>query len=324
MRSRTAARVLALCLLAPIARAEPLVGPSVGNADVFISEGNHLYNQKKYAKAASVFLKATRANPAAIQAYLGLARSNLGAKQTQTACNAYRAYLKASPESAERIKAQGELQLCERKLRARRKKKADPYPAFVETKALFFSALEEKALLGSGSASAALRSLVQGGYVGADLAEIGGKLNAAATAAAEDVYKRAMAKERLTVEALRQGKQLFQLAVDTGPAPANFGSHSSFLEGLADFQSREPKKAEMLFAEASLAEPGVAEYKFYRAIALYRSGDKSGALHALETDLPQDPRTTVLREALSLANSPQSAAVDLEQILFSKRFPAGR
>jgi len=95
----------------------------------------------------------------------------------------------------------------------------------------------------------------------------------------------------------------------------------AFLEGLALLQQGELKKAEIRFAEASLGEPSVLEYKFYRAIAMYRSGNKSGAMEALEADLPQDPRTGVLRTALALGNSPDSAAAELEQVLFQKRFP---
>jgi tetratricopeptide (TPR) repeat protein len=293
----------------------------VGNADALMTEGNRFYNRKSYGKAATQYLRATRANPSAIQAYLSLARSYMGAKQVQNACLAYRAYLKAAPESAEKAKAQGELELCERRLKVMKKKRADPTPEYTELKALFAGAMEQKLLIGPGSAGESLKSLVQGGYVGTDLGDMAAKLNTAAAQAADDIYKRALAHDRVPVEELTRGKRLYQLAVDVGPAPPNYVPHIAFLEGLAQFQLGEPKKAELRFAEASLGEPAVLEYKFYRAIAMYRSGNKTGALQALEADLPQDPRTAVLRTALALGNSPDAAAAELEQVLFQKRFP---
>src|SRR5258707_12849319 len=105
--------MVAAVVFSGAAVAEPLVGPSVGNADVLISEGNRLYSTKKYAKAASKFLAATRANPSATQPYLVLARSYMGAKQVPAACNAFRAYLTAAPDAADRAKAQRELPNCE-------------------------------------------------------------------------------------------------------------------------------------------------------------------------------------------------------------------
>ncbi len=325
MRSNQRWLMLVAVAFTGAAVAEPLVGPSVGNADVLISEGNRLYSTKKYAKAASKFLAATRANPTATQPYLVLARSYLRAKQTPAACNAYRAYLTAAPDSADRAKAERELSNCERRLmRVKKSKRIDLNPKYVETKALFFSALDEKLLLGSGSASVALRTLIHDGYVGPDLADMGAKLNTAASASAEDFYRRAIARERIPAHALRDAKQLYQLAVETGSPPQSYGSHSAFIEGLADFQSFEAKRAEQKFAEASLAEPTVVEYKFYRAAAIYRGGDKAGALEALEKDLPQDPRTSVMREAQALGSSSQAGASELEQLLFSKRFSSGR
>lgn len=325
MRSNQRCLMLAAFAFAGAVVAEPLVGPSVGNADVLVSEGNRLYSNKKYAKAASKFLAATRANPTATQPYLVLARSYMGAKQMPAACNAYRTYLSAAPDSADRNKAERELKNCERRLkRVKKSKRIDLGPKYVETKADFFAALDQKNFLGTASASAALRTLIHDGYVGPDLAEMGAKLNTAATASAEDTYRRAIARERIPGHALREAKQLYQLALETGSPPPNYGSHSDFLEGLADFQSFEAKKAEQKFAEASAAEPTVMEYKFYRAAAIYRGGDKAGALEALEKDLPQDPRTAVMREAQALGSSPQSGATELEQLLFTKRFSAGR
>ncbi len=158
MRSNGRGLMLAALAFAGGAVAEPLVGPSVGNPDVLVSEGNRLYSTKKYAKAASKFLAATRANPTATQPYLVLARSYMGAKQVPAACNAYRAYLTAAPDSADRPKAERELRNCERRFkRVKKSKRIDLGPQYVETKAQFFAALDEKILLGSGSASVALR-----------------------------------------------------------------------------------------------------------------------------------------------------------------------
>src|SRR2546430_10169707 len=61
---------LAALLFSTTALAAPLVGPAVGNADALIAEGSKLYNQKQYPAAADQFLKATRANPAALPAIL--------------------------------------------------------------------------------------------------------------------------------------------------------------------------------------------------------------------------------------------------------------
>ena len=81
---------LAAMAMAPLAWAEPLVGPAVGNADTLVAEGNRLYNARQYSKASALLLKATRANPASLPAYLSLARSYMAQKQTRSACLAYR------------------------------------------------------------------------------------------------------------------------------------------------------------------------------------------------------------------------------------------
>src|SRR5260370_10013495 len=97
-----------------------------------------------------------------------------------------------------------------------------------------------------------------------------------------------MGHERIPAHALRNAKQLYQLAVETGSPPQSYGSHSAFVEGLADFQSFEAKKAEEKFAEASLAEPTVTAYKFYRAAPIYRGGDKPSAPDGIENDTPPE------------------------------------
>ncbi len=318
MRSDLAALVLCAALCTP-ALAEPLIGPSVGNADLLIAEGNNLYNQKKYDKAAESFLKATRANPTAVAALLGLGRSFLGAKQVMKACLAYRAYVKGAPDTPERAKAQAEQELCDRQLKTAKKQPADPTPRYVEKKAAFFSALDSKQLLGPGSASEELRGLLKDGYVGVDLADMAGKLSAAANAAAEELHARALKKEKLSADALRSAKALYQLAVDTA-SPPQHQARASFLEGLAELQAGKPKLAEPKFAEAAKADPSVKDYTFYRAVALQKGGDADAALKLLETELPTDPRTGVLRAALAVSHSAEAGATELEKLLFSKRY----
>lgn len=320
---QTISLAIAAIALASSAVAEPLVGPSVGNADTLLSEGNRLYNARQYSKASALLLKATRANPASLAAYLSLARSYMAQKQTRSACLAYRAFLRSAPDTADRGRAQSELELCERQLKTR-KAAPDPTEKFVATKSKLYDALEKNQLLGPGSAGEALKSLVHAGYLGADLGEMATKVNAAAMSSAEELYKRVLAHEKVPTDQLRKGKQLYQLALDTGTAPPNFAARSAFLEGLASLHAGDLKKAEAHFTEASLADPTAAEPKFYRAMSVYRGGDKQGALRTLETDLPDDPRTAVLRATMALGNSTEAGATELERLLFATRFPAGR
>ena len=58
---------LLVLVLSSTAFAQALVGPGVGNADTFVSEGSKQFNKKQYAKAADNFLKATRARPETLQ-----------------------------------------------------------------------------------------------------------------------------------------------------------------------------------------------------------------------------------------------------------------
>lgn len=320
MRSRIVALLL---VVSAAASAAPLVGPAVGNADVLISEGNRQYNAKQYPQASEAFLKATRANPSAIAAYLGYARSELARKELQRACYGYKAWLKAAPDTAtDRPKVQSELELCERQKAAQKNAPPDTTAEYVDRKADFFAALEKKALLGDGSASNALEQLVSGGYLGADLSDMAQKLNAEAIAQAEDIYKRALAKEKLTADELHKARSLYALAADVG-APAPLAqSHAAFADATAELQGGDPRKAEALFAEAIKAEPGVTEYKYLRAMALHRAGDSQAALKALEQDLPEDPRTQVLRVALAVGHSPSEGAAELSKLLFQKRAAA--
>lgn len=315
--------LLLALLVASAASADYLVGPGVGNADTFISEGTKQYNQKQYAKAVDNFTKATRANPALLPPYLQLARSHLAAKQIQRACYVYRMYLKAAPESADRKKAQAESEQCERQLKTAKKQPPDLSPKYVDTKAAFFAALDKSAILDKEvGAYDSLKTLVKDGYMSPDLADMAQKLGSAAQAAADDVQKRALAYEKLSPEALKSARHLYQVAQDVGVNVPDAASASAFCDGLAALQAKDAKKAEALFAEAARAKPENKEYTFYRAVALVQHGDKKGALKVLDADLKDDPRTEVLRTSLALGDSPEAGASELERLLFSRRYPA--
>jgi thioredoxin-like negative regulator of GroEL len=320
-------RLLMTCALVVCgaAFAEPLVGPAVGDANALVAEGTRLYNKRRYADASELFLKATRANPSLLPAYLGLARSRMGAKDLAAACTAYRAYVRGAPDVQDRSKAQRELQLCERQLKAAsRKKRAPPVQDLtgrhVELKAAYFSALEDGRLVGPDSAGEMLRTLVTEGYLGADLGEMGLRLNAACRATTDSLHRGALAGEALPAERLGQVRELFALAADTGEPVAQAAAQTAFLEGMGALQAGDSGKAERLFAQAAQAAPGRAEYRLWRAKALQRGGDLRGALAVMEAELPDDSRTDVLRAAVAAQGSPEAGARELERILF-QRYP---
>jgi tetratricopeptide (TPR) repeat protein len=312
----------AATLLAASAHAEPLVGPSVGNADTLVSEASKLFNRKQYAKAAEVFLKATRANPAMVNTYLQLARAQMLAKQLQPACYAYRVYLKSVPDSPDRRKAAAESDQCERQLKALKKPPPDPGPKYVETRAAFFTALDENRVLGQGGAAEALTTLVKEGFLGPELGDMAQKLGAAAAAQADDIHTRALSGEKLPPETLRSARPLYQLAQDVGVSTPDAKGRMAFLDGMADLADKAWKKAEGHFAEAARSAPANKEYVFYKALALFQAGERPAALKVLEADLKDDPRTAVLRVAIAMGQSSDSGAAELEKLLFTARFPA--
>ncbi|MBK7860081.1 MAG: hypothetical protein IPJ65_15990 [Archangiaceae bacterium] len=327
MRSEHRALVFVALFVASLALAAPatdaaLVGPGVGNADTFIAEGTKQYNQKQYAKAIDNFTKATRASPALLPPYLQLARSHLAAKQTLRACYVYRMYLKASPDNAERKKAQAESDQCERQLKTAKGQPPDLSAKYVETRAAFFAALDKSQILGPDGAFDSLKTLVKDGFMGPELGDMAQKLGAAAQAAGDDVHKRAIGYEKLSVEALKSARQLYGVAQDVGVTVPDAAASSAFCDGLAALQGKEAKKAEGLFADAARARPDNKEYTFYRAVALVQAGDKKGALKVMDADLKDDPRTDVLRTSLALGDSPEAGATELERLLFSRRNPA--
>ncbi len=329
MRSSFSARAAALLVVTwgfvAAGAPAPLLGAEVGNADALIAEGNRLYNAKDFEKAAGVFLKATRANPEALAAYLGYARSEFARKNLVRACYAYGAYLRAAPDGAsERGRVEGELELCTRQRAAQKDAPPDPTAGYVEQKARFFSTLEEGALDGEGSAAEALRALVEAGYLAPDLRELAQRLHAAAIARAEDIYQRALAGRDVKVEELRSARRLYEAASQVGPALPTAQPHAAFAEAVAHLAEGAPGQADASLAEAIRLSPGVAEYKHLRAVALMRSGDNPAALRMLEAELPDDPRTHALRVVLAVGDSPEAGARELEKLLFEKRFQPGK
>jgi tetratricopeptide (TPR) repeat protein len=319
MASRLALAV-AVFLAVPAPANEALVGPGVGNADTFVSEGSKLFNKKQYPKAAELFLKATRANPATVNTYAQLARAQLLARQVARACYAYRVYLKAMPDGPDRKKAAAESDQCERQLKGM-KNPDDPTRGFVDQRAAFFTALDAGQLLGAGSASETLRALVRDGFLGPELGDMAQKLGAAVTSEAEAIHRKALAGEPLSPEVLRSARPLYKVAGEVGSAPADAKGRMAFLDGLAELHEKAWKKAEGQFAEAAKSDPSNKEYVFFRALALVNAGERQAALKLLEASLKDDPRTAVLRVALALGESGASGAAELEKLLFTTRFP---
>ncbi len=313
--------ILLLSSGSALAASTSLVGPGVGNADSLVSEGTKLYNQKKYAKAAEVFLTANRANPSTLPTYLQLARSLLAAKQVLRACYVYRVYLKAANESPERKKAQAESEQCERQVKTAKNQPADLSQKYVETRASFYAALDQELVVGSGGANEQLTTLVKDGYLSPDLGDMAAKLGAAALAKADEIHKAALANEKMSLERLRAARPLYQVASDVSASPPDQKARTAFLDGLASLQEKDFKKAEQLFSEAARSDPSNAEYVFYQGLALVQGGDRAGALKVLESRLKDDPRTRVLRAALALGNSPDDGAAELERMLFTTRYP---
>lgn len=319
---RSSARWLALALLAPAAAvAEPLVGPSVGNADALVAEGTSLYNQQDYPAAAEAFLKATRANPRNLTAYLSLARSLFAARKLGQACYAYRAFVRGG-DSPDRQKAESELELCERQLEADQaaQKDRDFGAQLVDTKAGFFAAAERADLAQAGEA---LGRMVKGGYLGVDLADIASRLSTIAASKGEQGYRAALAGELREVPAIEAAGRALQLAADTGPQPAAYEARMAFLTGLVELYQGRPKQAEELFARAGTGEGTGPSPVLWRARALAQV-DRRKAVQLLEAERPNDPRTGAARVAAALPDAPGQAAADLEKLLFEQRFPSGR
>jgi len=315
---RSSALVIAV-MAAVSASAAPLVGAGVGNADALLADGTRLYNQKDYGAASDALLKATRANPKLLPSYLQLARSQLAEKKLPQACYAYRAFLRGEPPAGDREKAESELQLCERQLEAdesaRRNK--DFGAALAEPKARFFSTLDKGDLAG---ASDALAALVNGGYLGMDLADLAAKLGGAASAAADQAYRSGLRGELRDSTAAKAGLRAVEIASDVGSPPANGEAKAAFLTGVGALLDGRPKDAEQAFAKAGKGDGSGPSPVMWRARALSQV-DRRKAVQLLATEMPNDPRTGAARVAASLPDAPAQAASDLEKLLFEQKFP---
>lgn len=322
MRSSLALAIAVALFAAAVpstSRAEPVVGPAVGNADLLVAEGTRLYNEKAYEQARDRFLKATRVAPATLGTYLSLARSYSALKDLERAMVVYRVYVKNAPESPDREKAQSELELCEKQFQAAG---APPQlsASYVSLKASFFEALDKGLLSGPGSAGELLVSVVGAGYAAPDLGDMASKLARAAELAAEQTYQAVATHKKVEGADLRKASALYLLALDCGAAATKQASRAAYLEGMALLQDNKAFQAETAFEEAAKKDPADPEAKFYRALAKYASGDKAGALKLLKAELPNDPRTAVLEVAVAMEGPSAGAAAELEKFLFAKRY----
>lgn len=315
---------LVLLLAAPSARAASptaLVGPGVGPADLFTSQALKDYNARRYDAARDELLKALHAKPDAVPAYLLLARAYLKTGQVALACWTYRTYLKNAPPTPDRDKAQAESTNCERQRTHLRPPPEDPGVAFVDQKAAFQEAAEGAKLLGPGSASAILQQLLKDGYVAPDLAELAAKLRSSAEAKANATFQRAVGHEAVEPAALREVTALYHLAEDVGATDPSGAPRGHFAEGVAALQEKKWAEAEKAFGEAQGA--GVdKDAKFDAAVAIYRGGEHKRAIALLEKELPDDPRTVVLKTDAAIARDPREGADALEKLLFKERFKA--
>jgi tetratricopeptide (TPR) repeat protein len=309
---------LSLCWSLP-GRAQPVVGSGVGNADLLSAEGSRLYNEKQFEQAKDSFLKSTRVAPTTLPTYLSLARTYFALKDLERACQIYRVYVKNAPESPDREKAQGELDLCERQAAAAGVT-AQLSQGYVNLKATFFEALDKGNLMGTSSAGEVLVKLVGSGYAAPDLGDMAGKLARACEVAADGTYQAVTAHQKFAPPDLRKASSLYRSALDFGAAPAKQAARSSFLEGMALLGDGKAFQAEASFDDAAKKDASDTEARFYRALAKFYSGDKAGAIRALEADLPNDPRTGVLKVAVAMEGAPAGAATELEKFLYTRKF----
>lgn len=302
-----------------VAAKTALVGPGVGPVDLLVTQGLKEYNGGKYTEARDDFLRSLRAKPDNAPVYLSLARAYLQTKEIALACYTYRVFLKAAPTSPDRDKAQAELENCERQRSALTPPPADPAPTFLDEKAAFQEAAEGGKLLGPGSAREVLVKMLQDGYAAPDLGDMAAKLRTSAETQAQAGYQKALAHEELDPVALRNTAALFRLAEEVGATDAAYAPRAHFVDALADLLDRRYAEAERGF-RASLGGGNDREARFYGAVAVYHSGDRKRALQLLEKELPDDPRTALLRADAAVAHDSRSGAEELEKLLYQQRF----
>jgi hypothetical protein len=268
------ALLTALLLGAAPAWAEPMVGPGVGNADLLVAEGTRLYNEKDYAAARDNFLKATRVAPATLPTYLSLARAYFALQSLDFACQTYRIYVKNSPESPDRSKAQSELDLCERQLADNPPRGPALSQVYVNLKANFFDALDKGNLLGEGSAQETFLGLLTAGYAAPDVGDMAQKLAKAAEQEADRTFKAAVSHQKPTPAELRKASAYYGLAIDCGAARIAQPARAAFVEGVAFLAEGDAAKAEASFADAAKKDPasGAASPSTPRATSRARCG----------------------------------------------------
>jgi len=299
--------------------AGPMVGPGVGSVDLLVTQGLQAYNAGHYEAARDAFLKSLRAKPDNGPLYLSLARSYLQTHQVAMACWTYRVFLKANPTSTDREKAQAELGNCALQMKALTPVPADPGLAFVNQRAAFQEAAEAGKLLGPGSASAVLEQMIALGYAAPDLKDMAAKLQAAAQTKAEGDHQRAVARTLTDPAQLREGAQLFRLAIDVGATDGTFAPRAKFLDALADLQAHDWASAEKGFLSA-MGTGDDALSHFYAGVAAYRAGHHQRALEMLQKALPNDPRTQLLQVDAAIARDPAQGSKALEKLLFALHF----
>jgi hypothetical protein len=189
----------------------------------------------------------------------------------------------------------------------------------VDQKAAFQEAAEAGKLLGPGSASDVLKKMLQDGYASPDLADLASKLRTAAERQANEGYSQALQHQVTDPIQLRSTSQLFQLAQDVGSVDDRFTPRQHMLEGLAYLQEKKFAEAEKEFKEA-VGAGNDRDARFYGAVAIYRSGDRKRAVKQLEAELPDDPRTALLKADMAISSDAATGAQELSKLLYSTHF----
>jgi tetratricopeptide (TPR) repeat protein len=317
MRSRFIA-ILLLASTAAVADAA-MVGPGVGNPELLLSQGNKAYNAKEFDKAHEAYLKATRANPALPGPYLALARSLLRSNHRALSCYTYRLFLKISPDTGDRQKAQAELELCEKQLAAN-PESVDPVAKFAALKGAVLQALDKGVVVGTpDSVKETLTALLAAEYSAPDLAEIANKARTLAEQQAATAFA-AAAKPGAAAADLRAGAEAYHFAAEVGSEEGPAQSHALYLGGCADLLEGKYDTAIEAFRKANSISP-LPEARFRHGVALWKKGDHTGAVKLLEKEMKGDPRTSLIALAQALSSSDHKAGAEaLENFLFEERF----
>lgn len=319
MRSSARVAALALALVGAAPAAAIMVGPGVGNVDLLYAQGSKAYNAKGYDKAREAFLKAARANPAHLPTYLALARAYLQSGKRALACYTYRVYVKSSPESGERQKAQSELDLCDKQLAAK-PEADDPAAKFAPLKGALHQALDRGQLFGPASAEEVLGALVAADYAAPDLGDLAAKVRTLAEQQAQAAFA-AAGKIGARPDELRAGAGAYRLAGEVGADESQTAARAHYLDGCAaTIEAKYDAAVEAFRRSLQLGGPQDARFRY--GVALWKKGDKNGAVRLLKAELKDDPRTALLVLALALSGGIDAgpAAEALDGFLFEQRF----